>query len=73
LKRLLTLARAEVRVAASLVPIWIESLDGIKQSGLAAEWRSAHRITARLGRPSARRLEHRRRREQRQIGEASAV
>ena len=73
LRRLLALARAEVRVATSLVPVWIETLDIGEQAGLAAAWRAAHRINARLGRPSARRVGHRKKRELRLAASRSAA
>lgn len=50
--------RAEVFVAAGYMTLWLS--DKTRTStGLEAEWRSSRRITARLGRPTARRARNR--------------
>jgi hypothetical protein len=61
LKREIAAGRSEVHIAASLVPSWLRRHD--KNGGLDAAWRSVHRISARIGRPSTRRMRHRKRRE----------
>jgi hypothetical protein len=61
LKREIAAGRREVHIAASLVPAWVRRHD--PRGGLDAAWSSVHRVGARIGRPSARRMKHRKRRD----------
>jgi hypothetical protein len=59
LARELARGRAEVSVAAGYMPAWIAEHGRSSRAPLAVQWRTSHRITARLGRPSARRVQRR--------------
>ncbi|MEO7083842.1 MAG: hypothetical protein ABI442_20340 [Gemmatimonadaceae bacterium] len=54
LQKQIARGREEVRVADGLMLAWLHKQPPARRSILEREWRAAHRITARLGRPSKR-------------------